>query len=204
MRWPFRVSVCFVFISMILTPRTAEARQQASLPGSFGLHGGVGAAVFAGGEPDTGWRPTFMVGIFYTPRLALATWQVEGTFQTKGSKITGAAGGTVTSAYLEFAGFLRINLLADRRTRVHFLVGPSAGWKAAAALHSAGQTFDLASSGRAYDVSLVAAAGVEINILTIEFRWSEGLVTTGFVFDGRETRNRVVTGLVGFRFGESR
>ena len=177
-----------------------NAQAQAALPGPFGIFGGVGASALPEGEPGTGPRPAFTAGLFYTPGMRTLSWQIEGLFQTKGSTI--GANASLRSYYFEVPFMVRLNILSDRRTRVHLLAGPSIGWKASAVLHVGDTSTDIThTSGHSYDIAIVAAGGVEIGNLILQFRWSEGLIESGITIDDRNPTNRVITGIVGWRFG---
>jgi hypothetical protein len=189
--------VACAFAALAAAP--ADARAQA---GPLGIFTGIGASALSEGPPATGLRPAFTFGVFYTPGWQTLSWQIEGLFQTKGGTIGTATDTSFRSYYFELPVMARLNFLSHHRTRVHLLGGASIGWKASAVIHTGETSADVThTSGHSYDIAIVAAGGIELGNLVLQLRWSEGLIESGITFDGRSSRNRVITTIVGWRFG---
>ncbi len=106
----------------------------------------------------------------------------------------------VRGTYLDLSGFARAQF--GQAQQFYLLVGPTVGIKLKAEVTALGFSQDLGPVAKDYDVGATIGAGVDVNHLVLEGRYTHGLTDLIPVVDafGVQIRNRSFSVMAGMRF----
>jgi hypothetical protein len=211
-RVPVMKTAAIAAASVLVVFAAAAAEGQTVVTG--GAKGGITFATlpsFAGeAEVDTGYRPGVLAGGFLAVEFAGAyAFQPEFLYAMKGVHIhpTGeTVKGSVDLSYLEIPLLFRFSPRTKGRVGFDLFAGPAVAFRLGAdATVGDGEdseTQSLKDEIKGTDVGLVVGGGVHIGKVSIEARWTEGLVNiVSDPLDGaQDMKNRTFSVLVGYKF----
>jgi hypothetical protein len=199
-------TACRPAIALLLALLSGTAASAQSI--QAGVKGGVNfATVTFEGEPDATSGHWFgVVGAFVVmPVHGGVSLQPEVLYTRKGAQLRGAgAQPTLLLDYLEVPVLARVSTNAFG-TKVFFVGGPAVAWRVRARTRTkfsgATEEVDISDQLRRLDFGIVGGAGVELESLFIDGRYTLGLTDINKdSTDAARAVNRAVSVTVGWRF----
>jgi hypothetical protein len=188
----------------VLLPHRAEAQ--------VGLKAGLSSATITfepeSGSPDlteTKARNGFVGGVFLllTGNKA-GGWQIEFLYQEKGAKNLLRVDDTLTLTYLSIPVLLHVDVWQKTKssTAVFLVGGASVDFNIKASYEADSAREDVKDDIRSTDIGLHVGGGLEVGRLTIDARYSWGLLSAFEDGDLEGSfRNRAFAITAGLRFG---
>jgi hypothetical protein len=201
-----------VVAALVVVFAAAAAEGQTVVTG--GAKGGITYATLpefsSAAEVDTGYRPGVLAGGFAAIEFGrVYAFQPEFLYAMKGVHIhpsDQSIQGAIELSYVEIPLLFRVSPKTKGRVGVDLFAGPALAFRLSAKATSDGSqtsnTEDLKDDVKGTDVGLVVGGGVHIGKVSIEARWTEGLVNIlSRPVDGDpEMKNRSFAILVGYKF----
>jgi hypothetical protein len=165
-------------------------------------------------DVDFSRRTGFAGGVFVNfPAGRVASIEIGALFSQKGAAVQvtvpglGFAEGDYRIGYLEIPVLGRAGIAQFSKARIFLLAGPSIGIKLGArtkiTVDGVSQTMDFSDEIPATDVGLAIGGRLEVNQALVELRYTHGFTNLAPDAEG-SVKNRVVSVLIGWRFGGPR
>ena len=198
----FRLRVLSVALATVTFLPVAAAAQT---PITFGVKAGVTASTLSANDSadldvKTIWGAA--AGVFLgknlTPNLGL---QLEGLVTQRGAKDNTFGGNAkIRLAYLDVPLTVRYGSTTTNETHFHVFTGPQVGFKLKAeTIDDVFGTTDISDDVESMDFGWTLGAGVERNRLSLDARYTLGLMNLNATSPGDTIKNRSFMVLIGFR-----
>ena len=205
MHIPKRLTIgALVLLGVLCQPRSAEAQ--------IGVKGGLSSATISfdpdSGSPDlseTRYRNGWVGGVFLLlTGNKIGGWQIEFLLQQKGARNLLRVDDELSLTYFEIPVLLHVDVWqkAKSSTALFLVGGASVDFIVRASYEADGMSEDVKDDIRTTDVGLHLGGGLEVGRLTLDARYSWGLLNTFDDGDLNGTfRNRGFAVTAGLRFG---
>lgn len=198
----FRLCVLSVALATVTFLPAAAAAQT---PITFGVKAGVTASTLSANDSadldvKTIWGAA--AGVFLgknlTPNLGL---QLEGLVTQRGAKDNTFGGDAkIRLAYLDVPLTVRYGSTTTNETHYHVFTGPQIGFKLKAEIiDDVFGTTDISDDVESMDFGWTLGAGVERSRLSLDARYTFGLMNLDATSSGDTIKNRSFMVLIGFR-----
>lgn len=200
----FRLRVITVALgAAIMLPSVAAA--QAVYPSTFGLKAGVNSSTLSSDDAllDVGSLWGAVAGAFIgkniTDNLGI---QLEGLFSQRGAKDnTFGDDAKIRLTYLDVPLTARFGSTTANNMHFHAFTGPQLGIKLSSKYtDDADSDVDLDDQVKSWDFGWTVGAGVEMNRVSLDARYTLGLTNIDDSDSGSSLKNRTFTVLLGYRF----
>ena len=201
----FRLRVITVALgAAIMLPSMAAA--QSVYPTTFGLKAGVNSSTLSTDDDllDVGSRWGAVAGAFVgkniTDNLGI---QLEGLFSQRGANDkTSGVDNSLRLTYLDVPLTARFGSTSANNMHFHAFTGPQLGIKLSAKAKDdfLGTEIDLDDEVKSWDFGWTVAAGVEMNRVSLDARYTLGLTNIDNSDTDSSLKNRTFTVLLGYRF----
>lgn len=201
----FRVRVIAAALgAAIILPSVAAA--QTPYPTTFGVKAGVNSSTLSTDDDalDVSSRWGAVAGLFagrnITDNLGM---QLEALFSQRGAKdTTGGTDTTLRLTYLDVPLTARFGSTTSNNVHFHAFTGPQLGLKISAKVKDdfLGIETDLDDEVKSWDFGWTLGAGVEMNKLSLDARYTIGLTNIDNSDSDAAIKNRTFTVLLGYRF----
>lgn len=201
----FRSRVITVALgAAIMLPSVAAA--QAVYPTTFGLKAGVNSSTLSSDDDllDVGSRWGAVAGGFVgrniTDNLGI---QLEGLFSQRGANDkTSGLDNSIRLTYLDVPLTARVGSTTGNNMHFHAFTGPQLGIKLSAKAKDdfLGTEIDLDDEVKSWDFGWTVGAGVEMNRVSLDARYTLGLTNIDNSDSDASLKNRTFTVLLGYRF----
>ncbi len=200
----FRLRVITVALgAAIMLPSVAAA--QTVYPTTFGLKAGVNSSTLSSDDDllDVGSLWGAVAGAFIgkniTDNLGI---QLEGLFSQRGAKDnTFGDDAKIRLTYLDVPLTARFGSTTANNMHFHAFTGPQLGIKLSSKYtDDADSDVDLDDQVKSWDFGWRVGAGVEMNRVSLDARYTLGLTNIDESDSGSSLKNRTFTVLLGYRF----
>jgi Outer membrane protein beta-barrel domain len=202
---PKRVTIAaLVLLGALGQPRSAEAQ--------IGVKAGLSSATMSfepdSGSPDlteTRARNGFVGGVFVLlTGNKVGGWQLEFLYDQKGARNLLRVDDELTLTYLSIPVLLHVDVWQTKGSTALFVTGgASADFNIKASYEADGLSEDVKDDIRTTDVGLHLGGGLEVGRLTLDARYSWGLLSAFEDGDLNGTfKNRAFAITAGLRFGK--
>ena len=201
----FRLRVITVALgAAIMLPSMAAA--QSVYPTTFGLKAGVNSSTLSTDDDllDVGSRWGAVAGAFVgkniTDNLGI---QLEGLFSQRGANDkTSGVDNSLRLTYLDVPLTARFGSTSANNMHFHAFTGPQLGIKLSAKAKDdfLGTEIDLDDEVKSWDFGWTVGAGVEMNRVSLDARYTLGLTNIDNSDTDSSLKNRTFTVLLGYRF----
>ncbi len=196
------VSACALAL-FVISPLVASA--QTTYPVVAGVEAGINASELKS-ETDVnltrlyGGTGGVFVGRNFTPNFGM---RLEALFSQRGAKDDVAgADAHIRLHYLDIPVLARFGNTATNDMHYHIFTGPqgSIRLKSEVKDNISGVTADLDDETKSYDIGWTLGAGVEVQKVSFDVRYTMGLVNINKTDSGDDYKNRTFTLMLGYRF----
>jgi outer membrane immunogenic protein len=203
----FRRVITVALFAITLVPAIAAA-QTSTYPMTFGIKAGVNASTLSTEDSllDTSNIWGAVGGIFTGRNISENVGiQLEGLFSQRGAKDTslGTSETRIRLTYLDVPLTARFGTTTTNDVHFHAFTGPQFGIKLSAKAKNdfIGNEEDLDEEVKSWDFGWTIGAGVEMNNVSLDARYTLGLtnIDASQSSDG-SIKNRTFTVLAGYRF----
>lgn len=201
----FRLRVITVALgAAIILPSVAAA--QTVYPTTFGVKAGVNSSTLSTDDDavDVSSRWGAVAGLFAGRNISENVGiQLEGLFSQRGAKDnTSGSDTTLRLTYLDVPLTARFGSTSTNNVHFHAFTGPQLGIKLSAKAKDdlLGVEIDLDDDVKSWDFGWTIGAGVEMNRLSLDARYTMGLTDIDDSDTDASTKNRTFTVLLGYRF----
>jgi opacity protein-like surface antigen len=202
----FRRVITVALFAITLVPAIAAA-QTSTYPMTFGIKAGVNASTLAVDDSllDTSNIWGGVGGIFTGRNISDNVGiQLEALFSQRGAKDTSTSSETrLRLTYLDVPLTARFGSTTSNNMHFHAFTGPQLGIKLSAKAKNdfIGVEEDLDDEVKSWDFGWTLGAGVEMNNVSLDARYTLGLTNIdNSEFSDGSSKNRTFTVLVGYRF----
>ena len=202
----FRRVITVALFAITLVPAIAAA-QTSTYPMTFGIKAGVNASTLAVSDSllDTSNIWGAVGGLFAGRNITdNAGIQLEALFSQRGAKDTSTSSETrLRLTYLDVPLTARFGSTTSNNVHFHAFTGPQLGIKLSAKAKNdfIGVEEDLDDEVKSWDFGWTLGAGVEMNNVSLDARYTLGLTNIdNSEFSDGSSKNRTFTVLVGYRF----
>jgi len=200
----FRVRVITVALgAAIMLPSVAAA--QTVYPTTFGLKAGVNSSTLSSDDDllDVGSRWGAVAGAFVGKNISENLGiQLEGLFSQRGANDKSSGDKTsIRLTYLDVPLTMRFGSTTGDNLHFHAFTGPQLGIKLSAKIKDDFDTeIDLDDEVKSWDFGWTVGAGVEMNRISLDARYTLGLTNIDNSDSDASLKNRTFTVLLGYRF----
>jgi opacity protein-like surface antigen len=192
-------ALSFALAILVMVPVSAAA--QSSM--TFGVKGGVNSSTLnSKNNPDMKQLLGGVGGVFLGGDVnSTLGIQVEGLFSQRGAKDKSDGFNTnIRLNYIDVPVLARISVGSSNSARFHIFGGMQASYllKAEASNDDLNLTIDIKDEVETFDFGVTAGAGVEISRLSIDARYTMGLMNVS-KDSNEDVKNRTFTVMVGYR-----
>ncbi len=183
---------------LVMIPVVAAAQSKATV----GIKAGVNIATISSSDSDTSSILGAVGGVFFGSQINDRVGvQVEGLYSQQGAKDkTPGSDVKYRVNYFNVPVLARFGNTTTNTTHFHVFTGPQAGFKlnAKASSKNLGLTVDVGDEVKGFDFGWVLGAGVEMNRLTFDVRYTLGLTNIS-TMSGDTAKNRTFSAMAGIR-----
>jgi outer membrane immunogenic protein len=202
MSFRFRV-ITLALGAAIMLPSVAAA--QTAYPATFGLKAGVNSSTLSSDDDllDVGSLWGAVAGAFIGKNMSdNLSLQLEGLFSQRGAKDnTFGDDAKIRLTYLDVPLTARFGSTTANNVHFHAFTGPQLGIKLSSKYtDDADSDVDLDDSVKSWDFGWTVGAGVEMNRVSLDARYTLGLTNIDESDSGSSLKNRTFTVLLGYRF----
>jgi outer membrane immunogenic protein len=202
MSFRFRV-VTLALGAAIMLPSVAAA--QTAYPTTFGLKAGVNSSTLNSDDDllDVGSLWGAVAGAFVGKNMSEnLSLQLEGLFSQRGAKDnTFGDDAKIRLTYLDVPVTARFGSTTANNMHFHAFTGPQLGIKLSSKYTDDNDTdVDLDDSLKSWDFGWTFGAGVEMNRVSLDARYTLGLTNIDESDTDSSLKNRTFTVLLGYRF----
>jgi opacity protein-like surface antigen len=201
----FRLQVITVALgAAFILPSVAAA--QTPYPTTFGLKAGVNSSTLSSDDDllDVGSRWGAVAGGFVGRNISENLGiQLEGLFSQRGANDKSRGGDTsLRLTYLDLPLTARFGSTTANNMHFHAFTGPQLGIKLSAKAKDdfLDTEIDLDDDVKSWDFGWTVGAGVEMNRVSLDARYTLGLTNIDNFDANSSTKNRTFTVLLGYRF----
>ena len=201
----FRLRVITVALgAAIMLPSVAAA--QTLYPTTFGLKAGVNSSTLSSDDErlDVGSRWGAVAGAFVGKNISENLGiQLEGLFSQRGANDkTNRSDNAIRLTYLDVPLTARFGSTTANNMHFHAFTGPQLGIKLSAKYKDdfSGTEMDLDDEVKSWDFGWTVGAGVEMNRISLDARYTLGLTNIDNSDSDSSLKNRTFTVLLGYRF----
>jgi opacity protein-like surface antigen len=201
----FRRVITVALCATALVPAVAAA-QTSTYPMTFGVKAGVNASTLAVEDNllDTSSIWGAVGGLFVGRNITdNAGLQLEALFSQRGAKDVSSSSETrLRLTYLDLPLTARFGSTMSNDVHFHAFTGPQLGIKLSAKAKNdfLGVDEDLDDEVKSWDFGWTLGAGVEMNNLSLDARYTLGLTNIDASSSDGSIKNRTFTVLAGYRF----
>jgi len=202
----FRRVITVALCAMTLMPAIAAA-QTSTYPMTFGVKAGVNASTLStqDSQLDTSNIWGAVAGLFAGRNISdNAGIQLEALFSQRGAKdISSSPETRIRLTYLDVPLTARFGSTMSNDVHFHVFTGPQVGIKLSAKATNdlIDNELDLDDEVKSWDFGWTLGAGVEMNNLSLDARYTLGLTNIdASQFSDGSLKNRTFTVLAGYRF----
>lgn len=188
----------------IMLPSVAAA--QSVYPATFGLKAGVNSSNLSSDDDllDLGSRWGAVAGAFVGKNISENLGiQLEGLFSQRGANDkTSGSDTSLRLTYLDVPLTARFGSTTANNMHFHAFTGPQLGIKLSAKAKDdfLGTEIDLDDEVKSWDFGWTVGAGVEVNRVSLDARYTLGLTNIDNSDSDGSLKNRTFTVLLGYRF----
>lgn len=188
----------------IILPSVAAA--QTVYPTTFGVKAGVNSSTLSTDDDalDVSSRWGAAAGLFAGRNISENVGiQLEGLFSQRGAKdSTSGSDTTLRLTYLDVPLTARFGSTTSNNVHFHAFTGPQLGIKLSAKAKDdfLGTEIDLDDEVKSWDFGWTVGAGVEMNKISLDARYTMGLTNIDDSDTDASIKNRTFTVLLGYRF----
>jgi opacity protein-like surface antigen len=181
---------------MVFVPAAAKAQS----PMSFGVKAGINMANVSSDveEAELKRKTGFVAGLFATkemnPNVGL---QIEALYSMRGAKTDGPDETKINLNYIDVPVMARLGSQTTGGTKYYVITGPQLSLKVKGEVEFDGVAVDLEDDLKSTDFGWVIGAGVDMNRLTFDVRYTLGL--TDIDTTDESVKNRTFSVMVGYR-----
>lgn len=188
----------------IILPSVAAA--QSTYPATFGVKAGVNSSTLSSDDDllDVGSRWGAVAGLFAGRNMSEnLSLQLEALFSQRGANDkTSGSDTSLRLTYLDVPLTARFGSTTANNMHFHAFTGPQLGIKLSAKAKDdfLGTEIDLDDEVKSWDFGWTVGAGVEMNRISLDARYTLGLTNIDNSDSDASIKNRTFTVLLGYRF----